>query len=86
MSTQPQSLDQLIIPENMRKTLNGSDFLIKDLTIGEEKVLIFTTTSNIKYLAQSNFGSRMELSKQFQQFLDNCIQYMEVLEAMKIHE
>ncbi|CAB4439709.1 unnamed protein product [Rhizophagus irregularis] len=52
---EPQSLDQLIIPENMRKTLNGSDFLIKDLTIGEEKVLIFTTTSNIKYLAQSNF-------------------------------
>ncbi|PKK59673.1 hypothetical protein RhiirC2_719657 [Rhizophagus irregularis] len=39
----------------MRKTLNGSDFLIKDLTVGEEKVLIFTTTSNIKYLAQSNF-------------------------------
>ncbi|CAB4481026.1 unnamed protein product [Rhizophagus irregularis] len=26
-----------------------------DLTVGEEKVLIFTTTSNIKYLAQSNF-------------------------------
>ncbi|CAB5386890.1 unnamed protein product [Rhizophagus irregularis] len=39
----------------MRKTLNGSDFLIKDLTVGEKKVLIFTTTSNIKYLAQSNF-------------------------------
>ncbi|GBC16249.2 uncharacterized protein LOC112591534 [Rhizophagus irregularis DAOM 181602=DAOM 197198] len=52
---EPQSLDQLIIPKNMRKTLNGSDFLIKDLTVCEEKVLIFTTTSNIKYLAQLNF-------------------------------
>ncbi|RGB34336.1 hypothetical protein C1646_760686 [Rhizophagus diaphanus] len=27
-----------IIPENMRKTLNGSDFLVRDLTIGEEKI------------------------------------------------
>ncbi|PKY26979.1 hypothetical protein RhiirB3_442502, partial [Rhizophagus irregularis] len=52
---EPQSLDQLIIPKNMRKILNGSDFLIKDLTVCEEKVLIFTTTSNIKYLAQLNF-------------------------------
>ncbi|PKB91987.1 hypothetical protein RhiirA5_446593 [Rhizophagus irregularis] len=57
----------------MRKTLNGSDFLIKDLTVGEEK-------------HNQTFGSQMELSKWFQQFLDNCIQYMEVLEAMKIHE
>ena len=70
----------------MRKTLNGSDFLIKDLTIGEEKVLIFTTTSNIKYLAQSNFWLADGTFKTVQQFLDNCIQYMKVLEAMKIHE
>jgi hypothetical protein len=41
--TEPQSLINLSIPENMRKTLNGSDFLARDLTIGEERVLIFSS-------------------------------------------
>ena len=55
LPTEPQSLENLIIPENMQKTLDGSDFLVRDSTIGDERVLIFTTSTNVNYLAQSHF-------------------------------
>ena len=51
---EPQSLESLVIPENMQKTLNGNDFLIKDSTIGHDRILIFTTVANINYLNQSS--------------------------------
>ena len=53
--TEPQSLEDLVIPENMQKTLDGSDFLIKDSTIGHNRTLLFTTFDNIKHLEQSPF-------------------------------
>ena len=39
----------------MQKTLDECDFLIRDLTISNERVLIFTTSANVDYLAQSHF-------------------------------
>jgi MULE transposase domain len=48
-------LESLIIPEYMRKTLNGLEFLVRDTTVGNERVLIFSTFDNIAYLAQSPF-------------------------------
>src|SRR4051812_37979961 len=39
----------------MQKTLSGSEFLIRNLNIGNEKVLIFTTSNNVNYLSQSSF-------------------------------
>ncbi|CAG8685915.1 11114_t:CDS:1, partial [Dentiscutata heterogama] len=47
------SLDEFVIPDDLKKTLDGSDFLIKDSTIGSERILLFTTISNIRYLSQS---------------------------------
>ena len=38
----------------MQKTLNESNFLIKDSTIGHNKILIFTTIANINQLNQSS--------------------------------
>src|SRR5688572_20268439 len=52
--TEPQSLASLVIPENMQKTLDGSNFLIKDSTIGDNRILIFTTVANINHLNQSS--------------------------------
>ena len=52
--TEPQSLASLVIPENMQKTLDGSNFLIKDSTIGDNRILIFTTIANINHLNQSS--------------------------------
>ena len=50
---EPLSLENLIIPENMKKTLDNSDFLIKDSTINNNRTLIFTTIANINQLEQS---------------------------------
>ncbi|CAG8726246.1 16398_t:CDS:1, partial [Dentiscutata heterogama] len=51
--TEPGSLESLIIPEYLRKTLDRADFLINDTTIGHNKMLIFMTPNNIRYLNQS---------------------------------
>ncbi|CAB4389744.1 unnamed protein product [Rhizophagus irregularis] len=37
----------------MKKTLDGSNFLIKDSTINDNRILIFTTIANINQLEQS---------------------------------
>ena len=52
---EPQSLENLIIPDNMKKTLDGLYFLVRDSTVGNERVLMFTTSANVNYLAQSPF-------------------------------
>ncbi|CAI2196089.1 8470_t:CDS:1, partial [Funneliformis geosporum] len=41
-----QSLESIIIPEDMKKTLNDADFLVKDSTIDDERILMFTTFTN----------------------------------------
>jgi MULE transposase domain/FLYWCH zinc finger domain len=55
LPAEPQSLENLIIPESMKKTLNGSNFLIKDSTLGHNRILIFTTIANLKQLELSSF-------------------------------
>ncbi|CAG8684033.1 8119_t:CDS:1, partial [Scutellospora calospora] len=52
LPTEPVSLESLIIPEYLRKTLDRSDFLINDTTISHNRMLIFTTPNNIRYLNQ----------------------------------
>src|SRR5438132_4762905 len=52
---EPQSLWNIIIPENMKKTLDGSNFLVKDSIIGEDRTLLFTTVTNVHNLEQSHF-------------------------------
>ena len=52
--TESQSLESFVIPENMQKILDGSDFLVKDSTIGYNRILAFTTVANINYLNQSS--------------------------------
>ena len=39
----------------MQKTLNRLEFLVRDTTVENERVLIFSTFDNIAYLAQSPF-------------------------------
>ncbi|CAI2195506.1 15955_t:CDS:2, partial [Funneliformis geosporum] len=54
VSDKPQTLESFIIPENMKRTLDGVDFLVRDLIISNKRLLIFTTSANINYLAQSS--------------------------------
>jgi hypothetical protein len=55
LPVEPDSLDDLIIPEDLTKTLDGTDFLIKDSVIDQDRVLLFTTITNVRHLEQSSF-------------------------------
>src|ERR1700722_997589 len=52
---QPQTLDEINIPESLQLTLSGDSFLVKDSVIGEERILLFTTKANIHHLSQALF-------------------------------
>lgn len=55
LPTEPESLDDLNIPEDLRKTLDGSDFLVKDSIMDGDRILLFTTIANVRCLEQSPF-------------------------------
>ena len=53
--SEPQSLEDLEIPENLCKTLREELFLVRDSTVGDERILLFTTKSNIERLASASY-------------------------------
>ncbi|CAJ0830968.1 10569_t:CDS:2 [Entrophospora sp. SA101] len=55
MVAEPESLNELIVPEDLTKTLSGSDFLVKDIVLDQDRILLFTTIANVQYLEQSPF-------------------------------
>ncbi|CAG8500218.1 12769_t:CDS:2, partial [Dentiscutata heterogama] len=55
LSKEPSSLDNLVIPDHMRRTLNEVDFLIHDSTLEQDGMLIFTILDNIHHLNRSPF-------------------------------
>ncbi|CAG8726790.1 553_t:CDS:2, partial [Cetraspora pellucida] len=53
-SPQLQSIVKLNMPESLKFTLSGNLFLIRDQIISDdERMLVFTTTENIKYLSRA---------------------------------
>ena len=52
---QPKTLDEINVPVALCYTLSGSLFLIKDAKINQERILLFTTTTNIQHLSQATF-------------------------------
>ncbi len=55
LPAESQYLEDLIISENFKKTLNSSDFLVKDSTIDNNRILLFTTVVNIRHLKEFSF-------------------------------
>jgi hypothetical protein len=55
LPVEPESLDDLVIPEDLTKTLDGSDFLVRDIVLEQDRILLFTTIANVRYLEQSPF-------------------------------
>ncbi|CAG8474820.1 15616_t:CDS:2, partial [Gigaspora rosea] len=76
LPTELLSLESLVIPQNMRTTLSGHDFLINDTNIGQDRILIFTTVDNVRYLSRSPFWTMDGTFKMDLLCLDNYIQYM----------
>ena len=50
---EPKSLEEIGIPAELKMTLDQKPFLLSDLNIGEKKILIFSTKSNIRRLFSS---------------------------------
>jgi len=61
------------------KNISGSDFLVRDSVIGEDRVLLFTTFGIFK---NQFSGSWMEHLRLYQPCLYNYIQFMDVLGVM----
>ncbi|CAH1769656.1 3581_t:CDS:2, partial [Entrophospora sp. SA101] len=54
-TAKPESLNELIIPKDLTKTLNGSGFLVKVIVLDQDRILLFTTIANVQYLEQFPF-------------------------------
>jgi hypothetical protein len=55
MPSQPQSLQDINVPINLRATISGNQFLAKELEIGDEKIMIFCTESNLQHLQEADY-------------------------------
>lgn len=53
-ATQPITLSEIEIPEEMRRTQTGDVFLIKDSQVGDERVINFGSSVSIKHLCRSD--------------------------------
>lgn len=50
---EPQKIVDLNIPDDLRKSISGQMFLLKETKVGEDSILVFSTRANICRLAQS---------------------------------
>jgi len=53
--SQAQSLQDIDVPTHLRTTMNGDQFLAKEIDLGEDKMMIFCTTSNLQHLQEAEY-------------------------------
>jgi hypothetical protein len=52
---EPQSLEQINVPDSFCYTFNEELFLVKNIEINSERILLFTTKTNVQQLSQSPY-------------------------------
>jgi hypothetical protein len=52
-SPEPQSLEQINVSDSFCYTFNEELFLVKNIKINSERILLFTTKANVQHLFQS---------------------------------
>ncbi|KAF0464707.1 hypothetical protein F8M41_026445 [Gigaspora margarita] len=55
LPTELLTLDSFVIPNYMKQTLKGSDFLISNTTVNQSRILMFTTADNFCHLNHSPY-------------------------------
>ncbi|KFD51147.1 hypothetical protein M513_07911 [Trichuris suis] len=50
---EPRTLAEVHVPEELQRTLDGDLFLAKDPVVGEDRILLFTTRTNVDKLAHA---------------------------------
>jgi len=83
LMSEPTSLDPLIIPEELKYTLNGELFLINESEIGNDNILLFTTLMNLRSPNWQNTGLWTERLKQSQRYSTSYIQFMLQLDMIQ---
>jgi hypothetical protein len=48
---EPQSFEQINVPDSFCYTFNEKLFLVKNIEINSEYILLFTTKANVQYLS-----------------------------------
>ncbi|RWS08330.1 hypothetical protein B4U80_10400, partial [Leptotrombidium deliense] len=83
----PQTREELVIPERYMKTLNGEDFLFYDSGPGQDRIIVFATTKSVDLLSRSDHwyadGTFKTSPLLFQQiYTIHGIQNLEVIPAL----
>ncbi|KAL4127434.1 hypothetical protein QTP88_011605 [Uroleucon formosanum] len=52
---EPSSVEEINIPDNFKKCLNGDQFLLKEISISNQKILIFSAKNEIKNLIEAPY-------------------------------
>ncbi|CAG8770135.1 28104_t:CDS:2, partial [Dentiscutata erythropus] len=73
MSTQPQSLENINVLEQLHITIKGEQFLAKDIEFNNEKIMIFCITNNLHYLEEARYWLMIVPLRLFQHYFDKCI-------------
>jgi hypothetical protein len=53
--SQPRSLDEINVPMELRNTINGEEFLVRDIEFDGERIMIFCAKSNLQYLQDAEY-------------------------------
>lgn len=54
-NVEPKTLDDLNLPDEYKQTLNNELFLIKEIDVDDNKVLIFSTVSNLSKMSNADY-------------------------------
>ncbi|CAG8742797.1 45030_t:CDS:2, partial [Gigaspora margarita] len=79
MSTQPQTLENINVPDQLYTTIRGGQFLAKDIKFYNEKIMIFCTLTKLQYLEEARYWLIDGHLRLFQHYSINCIQFMQLL-------
>lgn len=52
---EPQTLDEVIVPDRLKKTINGDNFLIADCVEGKDRILIFGSNAAFQRLSEAKY-------------------------------
>ena len=54
-TSQPQSLQDINVPNHLCLTINRDQFLAREIESGDEKLMIFCTASNLQHLQNAEY-------------------------------
>lgn len=54
-ASQPRSLDEINVPMELHNTINGEEFLVRNIEFDGERIMVFCAISNLQYLQDAEY-------------------------------